>query len=261
VVTVAGRSDVDEAAWAAFRFALAIMAALLFLIWALTRILGGTAHAGGPDGKQRLPPQLLRAMALADPRTGEPVGWCGPDTLTTCLSADHLVRAGFFLQAYECRQWDDCREDSPRVIRVITRDGQRDQATFVVQAEDVASTRTWAPIRYARRLPALQERLCWRAFLTGPRPVPTAFCGTYVGRDSLGHLVVDGAIERGASGSPVLDEAGEIVGVVSASDNPSEGWHPHPFALGAQEAVQLLQMQSNFRALGLITPAIGGPKR
>jgi hypothetical protein len=195
---------------------------------------------------------------MVEPRTGQAVGWCAPDSDSTCVSADHLARAGFFLRAVECSTWEACGEADPRMVRVQWRDGKRDLAGFVHGDE---KPRPWLPMRYARKLPEPQERICWRAYLVGPRPTPTVFCGAYVGRNAVGALVVDGAVERGASGSPAVNEAGEVVGIVTASDNPSEGYHPGGIVLADREAFQLLQMMSNFRAVGLLTPVIGGPRR
>lgn len=150
------------------------------------------------------PIQKLDLMLQARTSDGS-AGWCapiGPELVVTAahVAAHPLVYCGGVL------------------VRTIAVDKDHDFA--VMRAPDDSYSR-WYRIR--KQPPVPGERLYWRLYLPALHPAVTS--GLVMGEDDFGFHHIDGIAIPGASGSGVLDENGDLVGVISAAwnTNPKDG--------------------------------------
>lgn len=85
--------------------------------------------------------------------------------------------------------------------------------TLVLQGD--AKFSWWVDVADDR--PKVQDQLWWRGFLS--KAIPTTSRGWYLGKNDEGYVVADGWVFFGSSGSPVLNDRGQLVAVVMASYN------------------------------------------
>lgn len=96
--------------------------------------------------------------------------------------------------------------------RLLWRDTERDIALFIVD-----TPQTWTAFSAWGKTPKVGDRCSFGMYLYTSKgeATPTVVSGTCIGEDADGDLVINAPIVPGSSGSPVLNAAGEIVGVVT----------------------------------------------
>lgn len=193
-----------------------------------------------------MPPGILLAALLAAPPAVTPAlarivelrpldGRRGPGCHATpvgvvqLLTAAHCVGEGVV-------EWSG--QGLRGTARVMWHDPKRDLAMFAV---DLPAPR-WATVPIGARKPSPLDRLYWRRYV--PRLVSQPASGEFGGFDSDGDMALTGPVTYGSSGSGVLNEAGELVGVMSVVYNPvTVGKRPqttHGALLLAWEAVHVM---------------------
>lgn len=134
--------------------------------------------------------------------TNEGVGWVNPVSLFEVLTANHLVARDMKADGTPLRPlWQDPINDLAK-LRVMG-------ATVYTDFLKPGKVRTGDTVYY--RIYLYKTKASWAK-------------GTVLGFDDDGELVIDGWLHPGASGSGILNERGEIVGVLIAGVNWSSNY-------------------------------------
>jgi hypothetical protein len=132
--------------------------------------------------------------------------------------------------------WRDST-DGEGTANVVWRDKKTDLAILI----KASGPEFHCIVSRAGKTPEIQDRLCWTGYLAGN--VPAIFCGAYVGTDRDGDLALDGWSHPGCSGAPVLNERGELVGLITQSGNWSDAF------LDTDDLHVHLEVRSLFRSM------------
>lgn len=141
---------------------------------------------------------ILHINSGADHCHGTPIG------ITQILTAAHCVGSG---------EIDFEGQGVTGQARLMWRDDKRDVAMMAATVPQ-----QWKTVRIAKRPPVPAAQGYIRTFL--PRLRSTSVAVTILGLDDDGDLDVFGFVPPGSSGSGLLDEAGELVGVMKEVFNP-----------------------------------------
>lgn len=187
------------------------------------------------------PVQALMTMVEVETSGGEHVGWGTPVSGSTILTAAHVG------DHPGPSKWINSATGTtgPIVASTHAKDRHIDAATLSTGVDQTFERF----LRPAKRTLEIGDTLYWRMYLYDRTPTWTR--GYYLGRMKNGAVQVDGTIEPGASGSGVLNEAGDLVGLVvggwsagGAPDGPRE----------LQEVLGSLLRGMFFRPLANIVP-------
>jgi len=190
------------------------------------------------------PPAALRHALRIESADG--VGFGAALSSTHVLTVAHLAGTGTLRWRAPLGQG---------TARLLWRDDRRDLAMFTV-AED--GERLASSLVLAKRLPEEQERVWWRAYLLGGET--TTVHGYVLGIDTDDDVVVDGWGHPGMSGAPLLNDAGELLGIMKSSGDFARRAFPGARNLRDSNderispVVQLLLYTQNFRPVVYATP-------
>lgn len=171
-------------------------------------------------------------------------GWChaAPVGVIQVISAAHCVGSGEV-------EWRGQGKEG--TARLMWRDDRRDVAMFAVQGDAPA----WAIVPIAKEQPKDMDEVYWRALIPGCKSVSVR--GQYLGIDEANDITIIGYVSPGSSGSPVLNAAGELVGVVKSAFNSfSLGQH----ITSTSQELEMLDAAINFSPAGAATPINSWPK-
>jgi hypothetical protein len=173
---------------------------------------------------------------------GTPIG------IMQILTADHCVGSGVL--EFVGQERADKRGPITGQAHLLWRDPKRDLA--MLQADVVPG---WAIVPISKRPLAPLDHVYWRRYI--PRRISAPAAGTFDGIDSEGNIALTGPTTYGASGSGVLNEAGELVGVMHVVYNPATvGKHPR----SETELLSMLYDAVRFMPASGATPVSEWPK-
>lgn len=189
----------------------------------------GAAHV--PPAQQHRPPQTLHAVVevLCN---GELAGLAAPVSASSAVTAAHVI--------------NDCTTIGWRTTfkagRLLPLQRGKN-ADWAVLLSEGASFDTWYTL--AKREPDAGEQLWWWVWVGDP-PQKLPFSGLYVG-EATGHpsgrrfMYLDGVVFPGTSGSPIVNGAGELVGI-------GANWYfPAPMMSGPRAVGRAVPIHEVFR--------------
>lgn len=148
-----------------------------------------------------VPDAVARIVVIRDGKD-----WCHatPVGITQLLTAAHCVVSG---------EVEFHGQGLDGTARLMWRDDKRDIAML-----NTATPQTWRIVAISKRKPGDCASAWARSFLPRLRSVPVPI--TILGIDDDGDYDLTGFTPPGTSGSGLLDDAGELVGVVKLVFNP-----------------------------------------
>lgn len=186
-----------------------------------------------PPGSSEVPDGVKNAVQILN--AGH-IGWGAPYGSTMIVTAHHLMKVG------ETPQW-----------RTPSSGWQPGEIVCDDEQNDIAILRSAQQIPFgmhmAKKRPQIQDRLWWRAYIRGT--FATIVRGYYLGESNEHEMVIDGWGHPGASGSPIVNDDGEMVGMVQASANDAGNNQPNFFFS--------LDWRASFRAFLIGSPLDVGP--
>jgi S1-C subfamily serine protease len=156
------------------------------------------------SGRCEIPQALHQAVRLY-PR----LGWGAPIAGGRILTARHVI------SGIDRPSWTLANGTGGGPLEIECEDKDSDLAVLRILGKAPE------PMRLASVEPGPQERLWWRALMLNNAAASVR--GYYLARDQDRTFAIDGWIHPGASGSPVVNDSGEIVGVLLASVNVIAG--------------------------------------
>jgi hypothetical protein len=152
-------------------------------------------------------------------------GWGTPiHAGNTMVTVAHLVGDGVV-------KWEG--QGRHGTATLLYRYAKGDVALFTLDNEP-----SLTPVQLAKALPDEMSEVYWRLYLPGG--IGKSVHAAYVGIDADGDMDIDGTVWPGSSGSGLINECGELVGVVKLNFVPKAP-----------------EMHAMVRAMGSATPAIG----
>lgn len=176
------------------------------LLIALSTLFSAKAHDMSTPTERALSRMVMYRGTMGN------LGWATPITGRTLLTASHLVDGG-------AGEWHR-PPFSGSLLSVVYNNVKRDIAVVTISEEDGARLPGMVPL--ADKLPKPGERVWWKClgFWKEPHNMDTATplvaSGTFMGAtDEV--IFIDGFVQGGCSGSGLINENGELFGVLSGA--------------------------------------------
>jgi hypothetical protein len=184
------------------------------------------------------PKQLDLIVQVASDKS---TGFATPVGINTLVTAEHLSGSGLeWYQGLNKGALDLAWQDKKLDLAILRS----------------SPTKMFFPFVEVGPKPEVGDKLFWKIMLYTTKVSWTH--GIYLGEDDNGDMIVSGWFHPGSSGSGVLDEQGQIVGVVSAGVN----WaYYKPWTKStSEEKLETLFMRSSFPPALCVSP-IGKVKK
>jgi S1-C subfamily serine protease len=188
-----------------------------------------------------IPVQVYEMVQISHPYAC----WAAPLSSVHLLTAGHCVergkstiwhyRAGLFIGSAQV-QWINVKKD----IALLRVD----------------SPGPWTSLKISKDEPQALADLFYRTYLIKGQPIVVT--GRFLGIDADDEMNIDGFIMPGGSGSGVLNERGELVGVVTAVFNGGGFLRAEEANNDVEASLIILGRKVKFRSLVVATPVIGG---
>lgn len=214
---------------------------MAFLALALAAGCGGVRPQ--TVASDAVPASIYRILELRNDEHFQ--GWATPVTTDMALSVEHLVGHNGHGRM---------RSTSGGTVKahVLWVDQERDLALYQMDTSDA-----FAVVPISEKPAQPQDEVFWRLLLS-PGNRPSIGRGRVLGFDSEGDLQIDGYVAPGASGSALINRAGDLVGVVKACWNPLLRHRLSPQLMPTDEGAELLNDSLAVRSVGVATPVSGG---